>query len=174
MKCPRFSLSAMAFAILVLAIDLAVISSASFGGGPTNWRIFVFMLLPMLDALLIALFRLRKPERRTTKSISFLLTGTAATLVVLVSCVIAPEAVLRLLRTIGRPIALASVNGMARLFGNAVMQHWTMQLTVGITFEILFPIALFCLPPLLIALLGADRSSARARSAGRSRRARRK
>ncbi len=154
MKCPRFSLSGMVFAILILAIDLAVVRNAIFNGRPVSLSLFAFLLLPMLDALLIVLFRLRKPERRTTRSISFLITGTAATFFLFLTCALAPEAVLRLLRIIGRLIALASMNGMARLFGNAVMQHWTMQLAFGITFEVLFPIALFCLPPLLIAFVG--------------------
>jgi hypothetical protein len=154
MKCPRFSLGAIGFAILFLAIDFAVIRSALFGGGREDWTIFAFLLLPMLDALLIALFRLRRPGRRTTGAIAFFIVGTVATLVVFVSCFIAPEAALGILSTIGRPIALASINGLTRLFGNSAMQHCAMQVSVGIAFELLFPIALFCFSPLLIALLG--------------------
>jgi hypothetical protein len=46
------------------------------------------------------------------------------------------------------------MNELARLFGNTAMQHWCMQLTVGVTFELLIPTAFFSLPPLLAALLG--------------------
>ena len=34
---------------------------------------------------------------------------------------------------------MASMNGLTQLFGNAAMQHWCMQLTVGVAFEIVLP-----------------------------------
>jgi hypothetical protein len=108
----------------------------------------------MFDTLLIALYRLRRNGCRTTGAIAFFFAGTAATLVVLVCCLIAPEAAFGLLRATCRPIAIASMNELARLFGNAAMQHWCMRLTIGVTFELLIPTAFFSLPPLLVALLG--------------------
>ena len=154
MKFPRFSLSSIGFAILVLAIDFAVIRVALLGPGSEDWTVFALLLLPMFDALLIALYRLRRIGRRTSGAIAFFITGTAATIVVLVSCLIAPKASFALLGAVGRPIASASMNGLTRLFGDAAMQHWCMQLTVGVAFELLLPTAFFSLPPLLVALLG--------------------
>jgi hypothetical protein len=154
MKCPRFSLGAIGFAILVLAINFAVVREALSGGGSNELEILVLLLLPMIDTLLMALYRLRRLERRTTKAVAFLIGGTVTTLVVLVSCAVAPEAAFGVLRAIDRPIAFGFINGLTRIFGNAAMQHWAIQLTVGITFELLFPIALVSFPPLVIALLG--------------------
>jgi hypothetical protein len=68
-----------------------------------------------------------------------------------VFCLIAPEAAFGLLKATCRPLAIASMNEW--LIGNAAMQHWCMQMTVGVTFELLIPTAFFSLPPLLIALL---------------------
>ncbi len=154
MKFPRFSLSSIGLAILVLALDFAVIRVAFFNPRPEAWTVFALFLLPMFDVLLIALYRLRRDGRRTTGSIAFFVAGIAATLAVFVSCVIAPEVAFGLLSATCRPIAEASMSGLARLFGNAAMQHWCMKLTVGVTFEILMPTAFFSLPPLLAALLG--------------------
>jgi hypothetical protein len=154
MRCPGSSLGAIGFAILVLAINFALIRGALFSRDLEDGAIFAFLLLPMLDTLLIALYRLRRRNRRTKQAIAFLIAGTGATLVVLVSCFIAPEAALGVLRAIDRPIALASVSGLSRLLGNATMQNWAVVLTMAIAFELLFPIAFFCFPPLLIALLG--------------------
>jgi hypothetical protein len=154
MKFPRFSLASIGFVILVLAIDFAVIRVAFRSFVLEGWATFAFLLLPMLDAILVALYRLRQRGRRTFGAIGFLVTGTVATLAVFVSCVIAPEMAIDMLRAIGRPIAMTSINGLTRLFGNAVMQQWGMQLTLGVVFEILLPMAFFCSPPLLIAILG--------------------
>jgi hypothetical protein len=153
-KLPRFSLASIGFLILVLAIDFAVIRIAFRDPSFESWATFAFLLLPMLDALLIALYRLRRPVRRSTRAIGFFIAGAVATLVVFVSCLVAPDVALRMLRAVGRPIALASTNGLTRLFGNAAMQSWGAQLTLGVAFELVFPIAFFCFPPLLVALLG--------------------
>ena len=154
MTFPRFSLASIGFAILVLAIDFAVIRVEFSGYGSGEWGILALLSLPMLDAVLIAMYRLRRRANRTIGAMGFFITGTTATLVVFVSSLIAPETAFGMLRAIGRPIALASMNGLTRLFGNAAMQQWSMQLTLGIAFELLFPMAFFCLPPLLVALLG--------------------
>ena len=154
MKCSRFSLGAIGFVILVLAINFAVTREAVFGGVHAEREVLAFLLLPMIDTLLIAFYRLRKRHRRTAKAMAFLFAGTAATLVVLGFCLIAPQAAWGVLRVIDRPIALGFIDGLTRLFGNAAMQHWAVELTMAIAFELLFPIAFVSLPPLLIALLG--------------------
>jgi hypothetical protein len=154
MKIPRFSLATIGFTILVVAIDFAVIRVAFQSINLEGWATFALLLLPMLDAVLIALYRIRRRKRRTPKALGFLVSGAAATMIVFELCVIAPGTALSMLRAIGRPIFTASVNGLTRFFGNAAMQHWGMQLTVGIAFELLLPIAFFCLPPLFVALGG--------------------
>ena len=154
MKCPRLSLATIGFLILVLAIDFAVIRIAFQSINLEGWATFALLLLPMLDAVLIALYRIRRRERRTSKALGFLVCGAAATMIVFGFCVIAPRTAITMLRAIGRPIFTASVNGLTRFFGNAAMQHWGMQLTVGIAFELLLPVAFFCLPPLCVALVG--------------------
>jgi hypothetical protein len=76
MKWPRFSLAGIAFAILVLGVDFAVVRRAFFSGLniPDNyWAIFVLLLLPMIDALLIGLYRLRRAESRSNRSMGFIL-----------------------------------------------------------------------------------------------------
>jgi hypothetical protein len=154
MKLPRFSLATIGFTILVLAIDFAVIRVAFQSHSLSDWAPFALLLLPMLDAVLIALYRMRRRKRRAPKALGFLVCGAAATMIVFGLCVIAPGTATSMLRAVGRPIFTATVNGMTRLFGNGAMQHWGMQITVGIAFELLLPMAFFCLPPLFVALLG--------------------
>ncbi len=154
MRFPRFSLASIGFVILVLAIDFAVIRVAFRSHSVEHWATFAILLLPILDALLVALYRLRRRDRRTPRTIGFLVAGVAATLAVFVLCVLAPHTALGMLIATGRPIATASVSGLTRLLGNAAMQHWGTQLTVGVAFELLFPMAFFCFSPLGAALLG--------------------
>lgn len=94
MKWPRFSLAGIAFAILVLGVDFAVVRRAFFSGLniPDNyWAIFAVLLLPMIDALLIGLYRLRRDECRSSRSIGFICFGTFATVVVFASCLAKPQ-----------------------------------------------------------------------------------
>jgi hypothetical protein len=157
MKWPRFSLAGIAFAILVVGVDFAVVRRAFFSGLniPDNyWAIFVVLLLPMIDALLIGLYRLRRAECRSNRSMGFIFFGTFATVVVFVICLARPQESLGLMTTICRPIAIGCVNGLTRFFGNATMQGWGAQLTLGVMFELLLPIAFFSLPPLAVALAG--------------------
>jgi cytochrome bd-type quinol oxidase subunit 2 len=157
MKWPRFSLAGIAFAILVLGVDFAVVRRAFFTrlNIPENYcAIFVLLLLPMIDALLIGLHSLRRVESRSNRSMGFIFFGTFATVVVFVICLAKPKESLDLMTTICRPIALGCVNGLTRFFGNSAVQGWGAQLTLGILFELLLPIALFSLPPLAIALAG--------------------
>src|SRR5262249_11852171 len=114
MRFPQFSLSSVGLAVLVLALDFAVIRVALLDPRPEDWTLPVLFLLPMFDTLLIALYRLRRNGRRTPGAIAFFFAGTAATLVVLVFCLIAPEAAFGLLRATCRPIAIASMNELAR------------------------------------------------------------
>ena len=55
---------------------------------------------------------------------------------------------------ISRPIALAAFQGLARLFGSAASRHHALEWTYAVNFAALIPGALFCIPPLLVALIG--------------------
>jgi hypothetical protein len=154
MKVPRFSLAAIGIAILVIAIDLAVVRAALFSPDSETWANFAFCLLPMFDVLLISLYRLRRREYRTAGSVGFLFAGLSGTLVVFTFCQIAPDTAWAILRASERLILLSSIHEFTRVFGNAVMQSGAMELVLGVTKEFLFPIAFFCAAPFSMAYLG--------------------
>jgi hypothetical protein len=60
-----------------------------------------------------------------------------------------------MLTPISRPIALASFHGLARLFGNVTLPKLALEWTYAVIFAVLIPIAFFCIPPLLMAIIGA-------------------
>jgi len=153
-KLPRFTLASIVFLVLILAIDFGIIRAAFRSLRFEDWSITALWLLPMIDALLIGLYRLRRRERRTGRALGFLVAGSAATAATFVSSCVAPEAFLGMLRAVGRPIFEATSNGLTRWMGNAAMQTTAVQLLLGISFELLVPIAFFCGPALVAALLG--------------------
>jgi hypothetical protein len=154
MKLPRVSLVSIEFVIVVLAVNFGIMRALYDSVTERGWALPAFLLLPMIDLLLIGLFRLRRRDRRTPRAIGFLMVGSAASLAVFTSCVVAPGTMYEALQAIGRPIAMGTMNGMTRYLGDAAMQSAPMQLTLGIAFEVLFPMAFFCLPPLFAALSG--------------------
>jgi hypothetical protein len=164
MKLPRVSLVTIEFVIVVLAINFGIMRALYDSFVERGWALAAFLLLPMIDVLLVGLFRLRRPDRLTPRAIGFLIVGAVASLVVFASLTVVPGAMLGALRAICHPIAMRTINVMTRYLGNATMQSAPMQLTVGITFEVLMPLAFFCLPPLVAACSGgwlADRLSSR-------------
>jgi hypothetical protein len=154
MKLPRVSLVSIEFVIVVLAVNFGIMRALYDSSAEGGWALSAFLLLPMINILIIGLFRLLRRDRRTPRAIGFLTVGSAASLAVFTSCVAAPGTMFDALRAIGRPIALGTMNGMTRYLGNAAMQSTIMQLTLGIAFEVLFPMAFFCLPPLVAAVSG--------------------
>ena len=145
MKASRLSVAAIGFAILVIAIDFAEIRAAFlspgpkgwgepgvrllphmlkdpiFGPGPKGWAVFAFFLLPMIDALLIGVYRLRRRGDHTAGTAGYVIAGSVATLAVFTSCLIAPGTAIGLIMPISRRIALASFYGLAWLFGIRVL-----------------------------------------------------
>jgi hypothetical protein len=178
MKACKLSVAAIGFAILVIAIDCAVIRAAFlspgperwgkpgarllphmladpiFGPGPKGWAVFAFFLVPMLNALLIGVYRLRRRGDHTAGTVGYVIAGSVATLAVFTSCLISPEAAIGLSMPISRRIALASFHGLARLFGNTASPNRAMEWTYAVIFAVLFPIAFFCILPLLVAVIG--------------------
>jgi hypothetical protein len=105
----------------------------------------------MVNVLLIGLFRLRRPGRRTPAAIRSLVAGAAGTLVIFAWIGVEPGAAIGSVRTIGQPLARAVINGTTHQLGNAAIQTPAVQLTFAIAFELCLPWAFFCLPPLLAA-----------------------
>ena len=178
MKASGLSLAAIGFTILVIAIDFAVIRAALLSPGtggwaepgapllpgtlvgpiisarPKGWAIFAFFLLPMIDALLIGVYRLRRRGDHTATTVGYVIAGSVATLAVFTSCLIAPGTAIGMLMPISRRIALASHRGLGRLFGNPALQNPALEWTYAVIFAVLIPIAFFCIPPLLVAVIG--------------------
>jgi hypothetical protein len=182
MKAWKLSVAAIGFAILVVAIDFAVIRAAFrgagwgepgvrilphslanpiFGPGPKGWAVFAFFLLPMIDALLIGVYRLRRRGDHTAGTLGYVIAGSVATLVVFTACLISPGTAIGLSMPISRRIALASFQGLLRLSGNTpspnVAMTWpllSLEWTYVVIFAVLVPIAIFCILPLLAAIIG--------------------
>jgi hypothetical protein len=176
-KASRLSVGAIGFAIVIIALDFAVIRAAClsprpeeraspgaplFPGmlagrllsrGPDGWAVFAFFLLPMINALLIGVYRLWR-ENHTVGTVGFVIAGTAATLAVFTSCLISPRTAIGILTPISRPIALASFDGLSRLVGNAAWPNRALEWTYAVIFAVLIPIAFFCIPPLVVGVIG--------------------
>jgi hypothetical protein len=155
MQLPRFSLATIGFMILLFAINFAFIRTAFGSAIPADWVAFAFLLLPMLDVISITLYRLRRRHRRTPSAIGFLVFGGAATVIVFVLCLIAPDTANRLIRTTNDAIVETSLSAFTWLFGNPEKHQFVTQFAVAFVLVILVPMALFCLPPFVVALLGA-------------------
>src|SRR5262249_54253642 len=172
------SVGAIGLAILVIAMDFAVIRAAFLSPGsggwpeprrpllpgmlaarflkprPDEWAVFAFYLLPMIDALLIGAYRLRRRGDHTVGTVGYVIAGSVATLAVFTSCLIWPGTAIGMLTPSSRPIALASFHGLERLFGKVAWPNHALEWTYAVIFAVLIPIAFFCIPPLLVALIG--------------------
>ena len=180
MKKPAgLSVGAIGFAILVMALDFAVVRAACLSPtpqlpgmlagrllsrGPDRWAVFVFFLLPMINAILIGVYRLRRRGVHTAGTVGFVIAGSTATSAVFTSCLISPGTAIGMVTPISRPIALASFHALARLSGHRELLYggplkWTygvlaLEWTYFVIFAVLIPIAFFCIPPLLVAVIG--------------------
>jgi hypothetical protein len=173
------SVGAIGFAILVMALDCAVVRAACLSPrpelpadlvgrllsrGPDGWAVFAFFLLPMINALLIGAYRLRRRGVHTAGTVGFVIAGSAATSAVFTSCLISPGTAFGMVTPISRPIALASFHALARLSGHGELLYrgplkwtygvWALEWTYAVIFAVLIPIAFFCIPPLLVAVMG--------------------
>jgi hypothetical protein len=118
------------------------------------WAVFAFYFRPLINALLIGGCCVLRRERWTARSVGYVIAGSVATLAVFTSCLIAPGTAISMLTPISRPIALASLQGRAQLFG-AALPNLALESTYAVIFAVLIPIAFFCTPPLLVAVTGA-------------------
>jgi hypothetical protein len=170
MKKPAgLSVGAIGFAILVIALDFAVIRAACLGPRPERpvhlydrllgrgsggWAVFAFFLLPMINALLIGACRLRRRGDHTAGTVGYVAAGSVATLAVFTSCLIAPGTAIGMITPISRPIALAVFRGLARLFGSEAWPNLALEWTYAVIFAALIPSALLGIPPLLVGVIG--------------------
>jgi hypothetical protein len=153
MKIPRISLAATGFLILILAVDFGVLRGVFAAANAPRWPYcYLLLLLPMVDTLLIGVYRIRRRERCTPRAVGFLIGGTAATALIFASALLAPEAVYNTLLKIGRPVAMATAHALMRWLGSAAMQSSAVQLSLDIVFEVLLPIVFLCIPALVAAL----------------------
>jgi hypothetical protein len=176
-KASGLSVGAIGIAIVIIALDFAVIRAACLSPrpeerarpgapllpgmlagrllsrGPDGWAVFAFFLLPMINALLIGVYRLWR-ENHTVGTVGFVIAGAAATLAVFTSCLISPRTAIGILTPISRPIALASFHGLSRLVGNAAWPNRALEWTYAVIFAVLIPIAFFCIPPLVVGVIG--------------------
>ena len=125
MKKPAgLSVGAIGFAILVIALDFAVIRAAFLSPGsqgwpepgrpllpsvlaarflkprPDEWAAFAFFLLPMIEALLIGVYRLPRRGDHTAGTVGFVIAGSVATLAVFTFCLIWPGTAIGMLTPI--------------------------------------------------------------------------
>jgi hypothetical protein len=187
-KVVGLSVGALGFAILVIALDFAVVRAACLSPtpqergtpmgvpllpvilagrllsrGPDGWAVFAFFLLPIINALLIGVYRLRRRGDHTAGTVGFVAAGSMASLAVFTSCLIWPETAIGMLTPMSRRIALACFFGLARLFGIGMLlaapnaPGWpvlALEWTYTVIFAVLIPIAFFSIPPLLVAVIG--------------------
>jgi hypothetical protein len=185
-KVSGLSVGAIGFAILVIALDFAVIRAACLSPrqeesataaapllpgmlagrllrrGPDGRAVFAFFLMPMINAVLIGVYRLRRRGDRTAGTVGSVIAGFAATLAVFISCLISPEAAIGMITPISRRIALASFHGLAWLCGIRVLPApnvpggpaLALEWIYVVIFAVLIPIAFFCMLPLVAAVIG--------------------
>lgn len=153
MKVPRVSLATVGFIVLVCAVDFGILREVSISQ-QRYWGLAALFSLPMIDALMIVVFRMRRPRRRTSGEIGFLIAGTAATIATLAVGVIAPGEQLNMLRATMYPVFPAFTDWVARQFGNAFLQSTPMTIVLVLVFEICLPIVYFSGPPMVAGLLG--------------------
>ena len=152
MKFPRPSIASIGFITLVLGLNFGLLRAIFSGNGKGLALLPAFWLTPMVDTLLIALFRLRKPDRRTRGALGFFVTGTVATLGVyayfLLSIGDARVGVVMdlLIELVLKPIL--------QFAGPTALNNFAGQLVFGILSDILLPTVILSIPPLLVALLG--------------------
>jgi hypothetical protein len=152
---PRITVASIAFVVLIAAIDFGVIRAVLRAQDINDWELQVFLLLPMIDALLIVAYRLRRPERRTRRASGFLIAGSVATAFTFVSGYVAPESIITMISAVGEPLATAILKGLTHWIGAAAIQTGPIQLVLAICFELLLPVALVCGPALIVAVCGS-------------------
>jgi hypothetical protein len=153
MKVPRVTVATAGFAVMVIAINLGVARLAlpDLAIGALDWATGdAFLLLPMIDVVLIALYRLRRRECRTRRAVGFVAVGAVATCLTFAIGQLAPETTTELLEAVCTPIEYALV----LLSRDVAMENPSVRWMIANGYEYLLPMALFNVPPLLAALLG--------------------
>jgi hypothetical protein len=153
MKRPRISLGTVGFLVSLCAVNFAVIRGAIFADGPGDGTVFGFLLLPMMNLMLAAAYRLRRPERRTPRALGFMIVGCIASALAFGALVTNNQLVFDMLIRFGRPLARSTDGLLRRLLAGTPLFVFV-EVFMGLAFEIFLPMAYVCALPLLAALLG--------------------
>jgi hypothetical protein len=147
-------MASLGFCILLLAVDFAVIRARILfeQAASVGWVLALF-LLPMIDILLVSLYRMRRPERRTAGAIGFLGAGFEATAAIFAFGAIAPHTLSTILETILEPAFDACVPALSWLLGNAWRQELILEV-LDSALIVVFPMTLLSLSCLVVALAG--------------------
>lgn len=156
MRLPRPSLAVIMLVVVVIAVDLAAVRAVvlkHLAAPPAHGdaTTFALLLLPMIDVLLVALYRLGRRARRTSGALSFFVAGTVATVGAFVASVAAPRTGTEVHRVVARAIFLTSDPYLVRLLGPAAFQDEAVYWTFLLVFVYFVPSLLFSLPPLIIS-----------------------
>ena len=116
----------------------------------------------MINVHLIGIYRLWRRGDHTAGTVGYVAAGSATTLAVFTSCLIWPGTAIGMVTPMSRRIALACFSGLAWLFEVRVLPApnvpgWlarALEWTYMVIFAVLVPIAFFCIPPLLVAVIG--------------------
>lgn len=159
MKLPRISIAAVGFVVAVLALDLGVLRAVAtmHAGADVSWFEYGLLLVPMIDALMIALFQMRWPERRTAGRVGFVIGGTLAIAATFAIELIAPEAQLTMAYTVIRPFETWAERALAALLGAPLVTFpRVVEFAFCFVFQAVIPgVVFFSGPALVVARLGA-------------------
>lgn len=159
MRLPRSTLASIGFAVVLVAVNLASVRAAVMTElGDTDdvdmSGFAAFLVLPMIDALMIVAYRLRKPARQTARAVGFLAGGGLATVAMLAWILHLPmENAFEMLDTIAEPIDQAVYAVLAGLLGNWATGGIAEEIVDILFIEILVPVVAVSLPPLLAGLV---------------------
>jgi hypothetical protein len=158
MKVPRVTVATVGFAVAVIAINLAVVKGAwaeAFDPNSESWLLTASFFLPMIDVLLMSLFRLRRRERRTPGPVGFVAAGSVATGLLFASALLAPWTVSHTLwRLMVMPMENFIEDQFIQIIADTLMWGTFARWKVSCGIELLLEMAALSMPPLLIALLG--------------------
>ena len=158
MRVPRVSVATVGFAVMVIAIDLAIIKSAwaeAFNPNSKSWILTGLLFLPVIDVLLMGLFRLRHRQGQTSGAVGFVVAGSVATGLLFASALLAPWMVfVTLWRTLVGPVENLVEGHLIEVVGDALAWSALVRWKISCGIELLLEMAVMSTPPLIIALLG--------------------
>jgi hypothetical protein len=157
MKPPRLSLAAVVFLVCLLAVNFGIIRAFLVDHGEGQASTTFLMLLPVINVLLVLLFRIRKKARRTPASVGFLLTSMVVTALLAFVYTQYWDPTVELLSWILVP----AINKVERLLTRLVGKYdgsnpnQYLRYVIFLCFELVIPAILLSSPPVLLGLSAA-------------------